>query len=84
MPTKALPRRKREVTQADVDAALRKLDARVAVIKREMVKRDKESEQIRRRSLKTTARIEKLLANSSHESPYPRSQRGPKHSKLFA
>ena len=79
-----MPRPKREVTQADVDAALRKLDAHVAVIKREMAKRDKEYERIRRRSLKTTARIEKLLANSRPEPLLQHSKRGPKRSKIFA
>lgn len=84
MPNKAQPRPKREVTQADVDAALRQLDARVAVIKREMAERDKEYEQMRRRSSKTIARIEKLLANTDNKPPYSRSRRGPKRSKLFA
>ena len=84
MPTKTLPRPKREVTQADVDAALRKLDARVAVIKREMAERDKEYERLRSRSRKTIARIEKRLANASPEPVFPRSRRGPTLSKLFA
>ena len=84
MPTKPLPRPKREVTQADVDAALRKLDARVAVIKREMAERDKEYEQMRRRSRKTIDRIEELLGNTSPQPAFRRSRREPKRSKLFA
>ncbi len=61
MPTKTLALPNDEVTEADVIAAMRALDERVAVIKREMAERDKEYERLRKISRARTARMEKLL-----------------------
>lgn len=62
MPTKASSLPKDEATEADVITALRALDARVAVIKRELAESDKESERLRKSSQAKLKRIEKLLA----------------------
>ena len=62
MPTKAVPLPKDEATEADVIAALRALDERVAVIKRELAESDKESERLRKSSHAKLKGIEKLLA----------------------
>ena len=63
MPTKTLTIAKEDdVTEADVIAALRELDDRVAELKREMVVRDRAYEVRRQLSRERTARIEKLLA----------------------
>ena len=62
MPTKAMSLPKGEVTEADVVAALRALDERVAVIKRELAESDKESERLRKSSHAKLTRTEKLLA----------------------
>lgn len=62
MPTKALTLPEDDVTEADVSEALRVLDDRVAVLKREMAERDKDYERRRKSAAETLARIEKLLA----------------------
>ena len=63
MPTKTVTLEKEEeITEADVLAALRELDDRVAELKREMVVRDRAYEVRRQLSRERTARIEKLLA----------------------
>ena len=62
MPTKAMTLPEAEVTEADVLAALREYDQKVAVIQERMAERDKEYERWREDSRARTARIEKLLA----------------------
>ena len=62
MPTKALTLQEAEVTEADVLAAMREYDLKVAVIQGQMAERDKHWERRQKTSRATSERIEKLLA----------------------